>query len=217
MLVGTFDVAIAQSGASLAGLREQGRLQLLTRALAAQSWAAAQVAHLTWRCPPPRRPPCSPSETGQPFMLGLALATQAKIAALRGRFGLAEELAAEAERLGTPVGARPVLATAQHARALAALGMGDYSQALARLLRMQDMADPTHQMALKYHTVADIADAASRTERPGDAAAVLAAMEAAAAGHHLAVAARRPAFRPGRAGRAGRRRRGCSARPSRRT
>ena len=47
VLVGTFDVAIAQSGASLAGLREQGRLQLLARALAAQSWAAAQVADLT--------------------------------------------------------------------------------------------------------------------------------------------------------------------------
>ena len=64
------------------------------------------------------------TETGQPYMLGIALATQAKIAALRGRFGQAEELAAEAERLGTPVGARPVLATAQHARALAALGTG---------------------------------------------------------------------------------------------
>jgi DNA-binding CsgD family transcriptional regulator len=99
---------------------------------------------------------------------------------LRGGFAQAEELAAEAERLGTPVGARPVLATAQHARALAALGMGDCSQALARLLRMHDLADPTHQMALKHHTVADIADAASRTERPGDAAGVLAAMEAAA-------------------------------------
>ena len=180
VLVGTFDVAIAQSAASLAGLREQGRLQLLTRALAAQSWAAAQVAHLTVAMPAAEEAAVLASETGQPFMLGIALATQAKIAALRGGFGQAEELAAEAERLGTPVGARPVLATAQHARALAALGMGDCSQALTRLLRMHDMADPTHQMALKYHTVADIADAASRTERPGDAAGVLAAMEAAA-------------------------------------
>jgi DNA-binding CsgD family transcriptional regulator len=180
VLVGTFDVAIAQSGASLAGLREQGRLQLLTRALAAQSWAAAQVAHLTVAMPAAEEATRLASETGQPFMLGIGLATQAKVAALRGGFGQAEELAAEAERLGTPVGARPVLATAQHARALAALGLGDYSQALARLLRMHDLADPTHQMALKYHTVADIADAASRTERAGDAAEVLAAMEAAA-------------------------------------
>jgi DNA-binding CsgD family transcriptional regulator len=180
VLVGTFDVAIAQSGASLAGLREQGRLQLLTRALAAQSWAAAQVAHLTVAMPAAEEAALLATETGQPFMLGLALATQAKIAALRGGFGQAEELAAEAERLGTPVGARPVLATAQHARALAALGLGDCSQALNRLLRMHDLADPTHQMALKYHTVADIADAASRTEHPEEAADVLAAMEAAA-------------------------------------
>jgi hypothetical protein len=45
---------------------------------------------------------------------------------------------------------------------------------------MHDLADPTHQMAPKYHTAADTADAASRTERPGDAADALAAMEAAA-------------------------------------
>ena len=179
VLVGTFDVAIAQSAGSLAGLREQGRLQLLTRALAAQSWAAAQVAHLTVAMPAAEEATRLASETGQPFMLGLALATQAKIAALRGGFAEAGELAAEADRLGTPVGARPVLATAQHARALAAMGMGDCSQALTRLLRMHDPADPSYQMALRYHTVADIADAASRTDRPGDAAGVLAEMEAA--------------------------------------
>jgi DNA-binding CsgD family transcriptional regulator len=99
---------------------------------------------------------------------------------LRGHFGQADELAAQAERVGTPVSARPVLATAQHARALAALGRGDYPQALARLLRMHDMADPSHQLALRCHTVADIADAASHSERPGDAAGVLAQLEAAA-------------------------------------
>jgi len=122
-------------------------------------------------------------ETGQPFVLAMALATQAKVAALRGHYDEATELAAEAEQLGTPVSARPVLATAQHARALAALGAGDYPQALARLLRMHDMADPSHQLALKYHTVADIADiadAASRGEPPGDCAGVLARMEEAA-------------------------------------
>jgi DNA-binding CsgD family transcriptional regulator len=181
VLVGTFDVAVAQSGASLAGLREQGRLQLLARALAAQSWAAAQLADLTLAMPAAEEAAALARETGQPYLLGIALATQAKIAALRGRYGLADELAAEAERLGTPVGARPVLATAQHARALAALGAGDYGQALARLLRMQDMADPAHQLALNCHTITDLADAASRSENPGDAAAVLAQMETAAA------------------------------------
>ena len=180
VLVGSFDVAIAQSAASLAGLREQGRLQLLARALAAQSWAAAQLADLTVAMPAAEEAATLARETGQPFLLGIALATQAKIAALRGRFDLAAELAGEAERLGTPVGARPVLATAQHARALAALGAGDYPQALARLLRMHDMADPSHQLALSCHTVADLAEAASRSERPGDAAGVLAQLAAAA-------------------------------------
>jgi DNA-binding CsgD family transcriptional regulator len=180
VLVGTFDVAIAQSATSLAGLREQGRLQLLARALAAQSWAAAQLADLTVAIPAAEEAGRLARETGQPFLLGLILATQAKIAALRGHFGQARDLAAEAEQLGTPVSARNVLATAQHARALAAVGEGDYPQALARLLRMHDITDPSHQLALSCHTVADIADAASRCERPGDAAGVLTQMEAAA-------------------------------------
>ncbi|XVQ10561.1 helix-turn-helix transcriptional regulator [Spirillospora sp. CA-255316] len=180
VLVGNFDVAIAQSAASLTGLRDQGRLQLLARALAAQAWAAAQLADLTVALPAAEEAGRLARETGQPFLLGLILATQAKIAALRGHFGRADELAAEAERLGTPVTARNVLATAQHARALAALGEGDYPQALTRLLRMHDITDPSHQLALSCHTVADIADAARRSERPGDAAGVLAQMETAA-------------------------------------
>jgi DNA-binding CsgD family transcriptional regulator len=180
VLVGSFDVAIAQSAASLAGLREQGRLQLLARALAAQAWAAAQLADLTAAMPAAEEASRLAAETGQPFLLGIALATQAKIAALRGGFRQAEELAAEAERLGTPVSARPVLATAQHARALAALGEGDYSYALTCLLRLHDPADHCNQLALMYHTVADLADAASHSERPQDVAGVLARLDAAA-------------------------------------
>ncbi|HVT71374.1 MAG TPA: hypothetical protein VHF26_26755 [Trebonia sp.] len=124
VLVGTFDVAIAQSAASVSGLRDQGRLQLLARALAAQSWAAAQLGDLTVAMPAAEEAARLASETGQPYLLGLTLAVQAKIAALRGGLTQAEELAAEAERLATPVGARPPLATAQHARALIALAQG---------------------------------------------------------------------------------------------
>jgi len=180
VLVGTFDVALAQSAASLSGLREQGRLQLLARALAAQAWAAAQVADLAMARPTAEEAGNLAQETGQPFLLGLMLATQAKIAALRGEFERAEELASGAEKLGTPVGARNILATAQHARVLAALAAGDYPQALARLLRMHDVNDPSHQLALSCHTIVDLAEAAGHSERPNAATEVLARMEAAA-------------------------------------
>jgi DNA-binding CsgD family transcriptional regulator len=178
--VGTLDVAIAQSAASLAGLRDEGRLHILGRALGAQSWAAAQLADFAIAVPAAEESARLASETGQPFLLGFAVATQAMIAALRGHVQHAVELAADAERIGTPVSARNVLAIAQHARALAALADGDYAQALARLLRMHDIADASHQLALKYHTVTDLADAAARSERKGDAATALAEMEAAA-------------------------------------
>jgi DNA-binding CsgD family transcriptional regulator len=179
VLVGTFDVAIAQSAASVPGLREQGRLQLLARALAAQAWAAAQIADLALAMPAAEEAGSLARETGQPFLLGLMLATQAKIAALRGHIDRVEELAAAAEQIGTPVAARNILATAQHARALAALATGDYSQALSRLLRMHDVTDPAHQLALSCHTIADLADAVGHSARPDEAADALARAEEA--------------------------------------
>lgn len=180
VLVGTFDVAITQSAVSLPGLRSQGRLQLLARALAAQAWAATHVADFAVARPAAEEAASLARETDQPFLLGLILATQAKIAALRGDIDQAEALAAEAEKIGTPVGARNVLATAQHARALTALAEGDYAQALSRLLRMHDVSDSSQQLALSCHTIVDIADAAGHSERPEDAAEVLARMTMAA-------------------------------------
>ncbi|MFE9328396.1 AAA family ATPase [Nocardia sp. NPDC052278] len=180
VLVGTFDVAIAQSAASLPGLREQGRLHLLARALAAQAWAATQVADLMVALPAAEEAGRLAAETGQPFLLGIIRATQAKIAALRGRLAEAADLAAEAEQIAMPVAARNVLATAQHARALAALAAGDYPQALTRLLRMHDITDPSHQLALSCHTIIDLADAVSHSETPYAATTVLAQLEAAA-------------------------------------
>jgi DNA-binding CsgD family transcriptional regulator len=46
---------------------------------------------------------------------------------------------------------------------------------------MHDLGDPSSQLALSCHTVADLADAARHCERTGDAAGVLARMEASAA------------------------------------
>jgi DNA-binding CsgD family transcriptional regulator len=180
VLVGMFDTAIAQSSASLAGLREQGRLQLLARALAAQAWAAAQIADIEVAVLAAVEADSLADETGQPFLHALMLATRAKIAALRGDFVHSDQLAVEAERIAVPVAARSVLATAEHARAIAALGQGDYTQAFARLLRMHQPNSDSHQLALSYHTLADLADAAFHSGRRTDALPVLARMEAAA-------------------------------------
>ncbi|MEU8819170.1 AAA family ATPase [Actinoplanes sp. NPDC048796] len=181
VLVGSFDVALAQSAASLTGLRTQGRLQLLARALAAQAWSAVHLVDLAVAIPAAQEASDLAEETGQPYLLGLIRASQAKLAALRGDFDGARRLAGEAERRGLPVGARPVLATAQHARALAALGEGDHAEALERLLRLHDPGDPSYQPALRCHTIGDLADAAAHAGRAELIAPVIAEMERAAA------------------------------------
>jgi len=177
VVVGTFDVAITQAAAAVPALKAQGRMQLAARALTMQSWAATQVVDLAVAIPATMEGARLAKESGQPYILAVILACQGKLAAVRGQITEALALAGEAEAIGTRVGARHVLATAQHARALAALAAGDHDQALARLLRLHDPADPCCQLALRYHAVADLADAASRCERPGDVADVIAEME----------------------------------------
>ncbi len=181
VLVGRLDIAVTQSAAAVTGLREEGRLQLLARALAAQAWAAAQDGQIGVAMPVAQESAMLAGETGQPFLRALMLATRAKVAALQGDAGQADALASEAERIAIPAGARNVLATAQHARALVALGAGDYAQALSRLLRMHEPASESHQLALKYYTLTDIADAAHHSRKTGHALSVLAELERDAA------------------------------------
>jgi ATP/maltotriose-dependent transcriptional regulator MalT len=180
VLLGTFDVAKTRSAASVAGLRAEGRLQLLARALAAQAWSAAHVVDLGAAIPAAEEAGKLARETGQPYLHGLVQATQAKVAALRGDLGEAEELAAAAVRTGISVVARPILATAQDARALAALAAGEFSEAFARFARMHDPADPSYQIALRCHTVAGLADAAVRSGEQEAAAGIMADLEDAA-------------------------------------
>jgi DNA-binding CsgD family transcriptional regulator len=70
-----------------------------------------------------------------------------------------------AEQVGLAAGARPVLATVQMARGLAALGEGRHADAFADLRRMHDPADPAYQLALRCYAIAELAEAAVRTDQ----------------------------------------------------
>ncbi|MEU2288547.1 AAA family ATPase [Streptomyces sp. NPDC013178] len=177
VLLGDFDFAKTRSASSVAGLRAEGRLQLLARALAAQAWSAAHLVDLAAAIPAAEEAGRLAQETGQPYLHALVQATQAKIAALRGDLAGAEKYAAEAVRTATPVGARPPLATAQDARALAALAAGEFEEAFARFSRMHDPADPSYQIALRCHTVAGLADAAVRSGEQEAAARIVADLQ----------------------------------------
>jgi DNA-binding CsgD family transcriptional regulator len=163
--VGAFDLSARFSAASLSGLRAQGRLGLLTRALAVQAWSSVRLGDLVVAAPAAEEAGRLAQETNQPFMFGLARAVQAEIAALRGDYEQATVLAAAAEQVGLAAGARPVLATVQVARGLTALGEGRYADAFADLRRIHDPADPAYQLALRCYAIAELADAAVRTDQ----------------------------------------------------
>ncbi|MFH9089688.1 ATP-binding protein [Streptomyces sp. NPDC017673] len=180
VLVGDFELAEELSEVSVPGLRAQGRLGLLARALGAQAWSGAQLARLSSTIPVAEEASRLARETGQTFLHGINVATEARTAALQGRYDSAMELAARAERIGLPVAARPVLATAQIARGLAAMGAGRHEEAYAHLLRMHDPTDPAHQPALRCYALIELVDAAVHSGDTRRARSVIAEMEKAA-------------------------------------
>jgi DNA-binding CsgD family transcriptional regulator len=177
LLVGAFDHAARLNAASLSGLRAQGRLALLARARAAQAFSSARLGDLGVAIPAAEEARRLTQETDQPFVFGIVCASQAEIAALRGDHEQADQLAAEAERAGLAVGARPILATVQTARGLSALGQGRFADAFAHLRRMHDPDDPAFQVALRCYALPELVDAAVRSAQPDAVADVVEQIE----------------------------------------
>ncbi len=162
VVVGEFTLAARFSGAATPGLRAQGRLGPLARALSAQAYGLVRLGDLHTAIPTIEEAGRLDRETSQPIMYATVRAAEAELAALRGDFDHAWALAAEAEQIALPVGARPVLATLQCARGVAALGEGRYEDAFAHLRRMHDPNDPAFHSGLRCYAIADLADAAAR-------------------------------------------------------
>jgi ATP/maltotriose-dependent transcriptional regulator MalT len=167
MLVGAFDLAARFSAGAQPGLRAQGRLAFLARALGVQAWSCVRLGDLATAMTAAEEGQRLAIETSQPYIHGLTLATQAEIAALKGDYQLAESLAAQAESIGLSAGARPVLATVQLARGIAALGEGRHADAFANLMRLNDPNDPAYQVALRCYAIAELTEAAVRCDQLG--------------------------------------------------
>ncbi|MFJ9249124.1 ATP-binding protein [Streptomyces sp. NPDC101776] len=181
LLAGGFDLARAFSAAGGAPLRAQGRLGLLARTVGADAWSALVVGDLGAAIAATEESRRLARETSQTMMYGLMTATAAKLAALRGEVDAALRLAEEAEEIGLPVGARPVLATALTARGLAALGAGRFEEAYGHFRRLHDPADPAFQVALRLTTVGDLVDAAAHCGRLDAVLPIVRELEAVAA------------------------------------
>ncbi|MFE2914571.1 ATP-binding protein [Kitasatospora indigofera] len=179
LMVGSFDLARRFSGAAVTGLRVQGRLGLLARSLGATAWSAAQLGDLSAAIPAAEESCRLGHETTQPYLYALIRSIEAVIGALRGDPDRVRELTAEAERVGLAIAARPVLARAQLARGMAALGGGLFGEAFSHLRRLHDPVDPCFELALRCYTVGDLVDAAVHCGRDGEVRDVMREMEAA--------------------------------------
>jgi DNA-binding CsgD family transcriptional regulator/tetratricopeptide (TPR) repeat protein len=162
-IVGAFEEASSLLGSSAARLRDQGRLGVLARVLETRAWSAMLTADFGVALPAAEEAAKLAAETDQPLWQAGAWIAQSALAALRGEYDSAEELAAAAERVALPAGAPGLLGIAQYARGLSALGQGRHAEALDQLRRLSDRRDPAHHHMMAHFAIGDLAEAAVHT------------------------------------------------------
>lgn len=161
--VGAPALASRLTARSLDALRAQGRLSMLARALCVQAGSAARLGEVRAGHLAAEEAAELARETGQPLVHAMVHAIRAQLAAICGD-PQAEAWAAEAERTALPGGARPALAIVQMARGQAALCQGRYGDAFGHLSRVFDPADPAFHPWLRFYGVAELVEAAVRSE-----------------------------------------------------
>jgi DNA-binding CsgD family transcriptional regulator len=176
---GAFDLSARFAGAALPALRARGRLPFVVSALCTQAWSCARLGDLVTAQRAADEASRLVEDNTVSFVPGLVLAVQAEIAALQG--DSCDELACAAERIGLTAGARPVLATVQLARGIAALGEHRYTDAFLHLMRLHDPSDPCHQMALRWYAMAELVEAAAHCDELGTVGKLLPELEMHAA------------------------------------
>jgi DNA-binding CsgD family transcriptional regulator len=158
--IGALDLASDFLVVAVDGLRREGRLGLLARALVAQAWVAVQLGTWSVAVPAAEEGLRLAAETGQPFFPTWAQETQALIAAARGDAARAESLLANVERDAVQFASPAMMQIVVHARGSASLAAGRHDEAVSQLRRLNDPADPSYHPVGQGWAVADLAEAA---------------------------------------------------------
>jgi len=169
--VGAFDTAVTFLGEAVEGLRTQGRLGHLPRVLTLRARMAAQMGNWAVAIPAAAEARRLAAELREPHWVGAADAVDSVIAGIRGDRTAAELAAVRAEGIAVPAGANMTIAFAQFGRIYAALGAGQYADAWQTLQRLFDPASPAHHPVVSCWLIGDLAEAALRTDRLGEARA----------------------------------------------
>ncbi|MDT7549400.1 MAG: hypothetical protein QOE84_1794 [Actinomycetota bacterium] len=149
---------------AVAGLRRQGRLGTLTRALAGQAWAAVLIGNAQLAVTAAAEARALGEETGYVSYALVADVSRAAALALRGETAAADTVVAAVEAQLGPTGRQALLPMLQLARGLSALASGHPDDAYDQLAR-SFAADVQSHPSQQFATLAHLAEAAAKSDR----------------------------------------------------
>ncbi len=176
--LGALDLVVDFLNASIAGLREEGRLGLLARALTIRAFGAVHLGTMATAASDLDEGLRLGIETRQPFYLATANVSQAIYLACRGDIDGAEAQIGDIERVTLGAQAEGVLAETRHARGIIDLAAGRHDEAYEQLRHLFDPAHPSYHPTVGGWAISDFTDAAAMTDHADEAARVLARLEA---------------------------------------
>jgi DNA-binding CsgD family transcriptional regulator len=178
--VWAYDLSLGFLDTAVNGLRAQGRLGLLAQALVRQAWAAVHLAREPLAISAAEEAARLARETGQLRSAVVADLARATIAAERGEFTVAEEVARQAEAVLLPMGATSMLALTQFVRGRGAVAHQHYEEGFEHLRRALDPADPAYHPFIGAWGLSDLVEATARTGRTATAKRYLEQLESLA-------------------------------------
>ena len=176
--VGTLDLAVDYFTASIAALRNEGRLGFLAASLTARAYTSAHLGKLTTVGSDLDEGLRLGIETRQPFFVATGEVAQAMYLAFRGDIDGAEAQIGEGERVVLEAPVAGVLAEMRHARGIIDLAAGRHDEAYEQLRRLFDPDHESYHAFISGWATSDFVDAAAATDHAQEAAAVLRRLEA---------------------------------------
>jgi DNA-binding CsgD family transcriptional regulator len=163
--VWAYDLSLGFLDTAVSGLRAQGRLGLLAQALVSQAWAAVHLAREPLAVSAAEEAVRLARETGQPREAVSAQLAQATIAAERGDFTAADELAGQVEAVLMPMGATRCWPWWSLSGGRGAVAHQHYPEGFDHLRRVLDPADPAYDPFIGAWGLSDLVEAAAHTSR----------------------------------------------------
>ena len=179
--VGDFERSRAFASAAAVGLRAQGRLGLLTRALTVSGFDALYLGSWQDGCTAVDEAGRLAPETRMAAWALSAEVSRAALDAVRGNEESAEAFAGKAEAVLVQTGLKPMLALVQQARGIVDLAAGRHADAYGQLRRVFDQTDVAYHPLIRCWLIGELAEAAAHSGQQHDARALLAELERVAA------------------------------------